>query len=86
VTYVVVDSCIKCKYMECVDVCPVDCFYEGPDTLVIHPSECVDCGKCEPVCPADAIKPGKAPGVAKFLRLNAKFACVWPNITKKPPD
>ena len=85
-TYVVLDSCIKCKYMDCVDVCPVDCFYEGPDRLVIHPSECVDCGKCEPACPVEAIKPGTARGVEKSLRLNAKFAAVWPNIAKRPPD
>ena len=85
-TYVVVDGCITCKYMECIEVCPVDCFYEGPDMLVIHPAECVDCGKCEPAYPAGAIRPGTAPGAEKFLRLNAEFAGVWPNIAKKPPD
>ena len=55
-TYVVVENCIKCKYMDCVEVCPVDCFYEGENMLVIHPDECIDCGVCEPECPADAIK------------------------------
>jgi len=56
-TYVVVESCIKCKYMDCVEVCPVDCFYEGENMLVIHPDECIDCGVCEPECPVTAIFP-----------------------------
>ena len=56
-TYVVTENRIKCKYMDCVDVCPVDCFYEGENMLVIHPDECIDCGVCEPECPAEAIKP-----------------------------
>ena len=56
-TYVVTDNCIACKYTDCVEVCPVDCFYEGENMLVIHPDECIDCGVCEPECPADAIKP-----------------------------
>ena len=56
-TYIVNDNCIKCKYMDCVEVCPVDCFYEGENMLVIHPDECIDCGVCEPECPVEAIKP-----------------------------
>jgi ferredoxin len=60
-TYVVNESCIKCKYMDCVEVCPVDCFYEGENMLVIHPDECIDCGVCEPECPVDAITVKKAP-------------------------
>ena len=56
-TYVVTENCIKCKYMDCVEVCPVDCFYAGENMLVIHPDECIDCGVCEPECPAEAIKP-----------------------------
>ena len=56
-TYVVTEACIKCKFMDCVEVCPVDCFYEGENMLVIHPDECIDCGVCEPECPIDAIKP-----------------------------
>ena len=56
-TYIVNDKCIACKYTDCVEVCPVDCFYEGENTLVIHPDECIDCGVCEPECPADAIRP-----------------------------
>ena len=54
-TFVVTDNCIKCKYMDCVEVCPVDCFTEGENMLVIHPDECIDCGVCEPECPAEAI-------------------------------
>jgi formate hydrogenlyase subunit 6/NADH:ubiquinone oxidoreductase subunit I len=54
-TYIVNESCIKCKYMDCVEVCPVDCFYEGENMLVIHPDECIDCGVCEPECPVDSI-------------------------------
>jgi ferredoxin len=82
-TYVVVESCIKCKYMDCVEVCPVDCFYEGENMLVIHPDECIDCGVCEPECPVDAIKPDTEPGLETLLKLNADFAKVWPNITSK---
>ncbi len=85
--YVVNENCIKCKYMDCVEVCPVDCFYEGENMLVIHPDECIDCGVCEPECPADAIKPDTEPGQDKWLGLNAEFAKIWPNITtkKEPP-
>ena len=54
-TYIVNDKCIKCKLMDCVEVCPVDCFYEGKNMLVIKPDECIDCGVCEPECPVDAI-------------------------------
>ena len=82
-TYVVVENCIKCKYMDCVEVCPVDCFYEGDNMLVIHPDECIDCGVCEPECPADAIKPDTEPGLEKWLELNAEYAKTWPNITVK---
>ena len=82
-TYVVVESCIKCKYMDCVEVCPVDCFYEGENMLVIRPDECIDCGVCEPECPVEAIKPDTEPGLEDFLKLNADFAKIWPNITQK---
>ena len=82
-TYVVTEACIKCKYTDCVEVCPVDCFYEGDNMLVIHPDECIDCGVCEPECPADAIKPDTESGLEKWLALNAKFATVWPNISDK---
>ena len=66
-TYIVTENCIKCKYMDCVEVCPVDCFYEGENMLVIHPDECIDCGVCEPECPVDAIKPDTEPGLDKWL-------------------
>ena len=86
-TYIVNDSCIRCKLMDCVSVCPVDCFYEGENMLVIHPDECIDCGVCEPECPVEAIKPDTEPGLEEFLKLNAEFAKVWPNITikREPP-
>ncbi len=82
-TYVVNEKCIKCKYTDCVEVCPVDCFYEGENMLVIHPDECIDCGVCEPECPVDAIKPDTEPGLEKWLELNRKLSESWPNITSK---
>ena len=82
-TYIVTDDCIKCKYTDCVEVCPVDCFYEGENMLVIHPDECIDCGVCEPECPAEAIKPDTEPDLEKWLEVNTKFADIWPNITIK---
>ena len=82
-TYVVTDACIRCKYMDCVEVCPVDCFYEGENMLVINPSECIDCGVCEPECPAEAIVPDTESGLEPWLELNSKYASVWPNITEK---
>lgn len=88
-TYVVTDNCIRCKYMDCVAVCPVDCFHEGEHMLVIHPDECIDCGVCEPECPAEAIKPDTEPGVETWLALNRRMAAVLPVITEKgeaPPD
>jgi ferredoxin len=84
-TYVVNDNCIKCKLMDCVEVCPVDCFYEGENMLVIHPDECIDCGVCEPECPIDAIKPDTEPGLEKWLTVNAEFSKTWPNITAMKP-
>ena len=88
-TYVVTEVCIKCKYMDCVEVCPVDCFYEGENMLVIHPDECIDCGVCEPECPVDAIKPDTEPALDRWLDLNRQYSETWPNITTKkpaPPD
>ena len=82
-TYVVTESCIKCKYMDCVEVCPVDCFYEGENMLVIHPDECIDCGVCEPECPVEAIKPDTDGEVAKWVEINRQYAESWPNITRK---
>ncbi|GMG83866.1 ferredoxin family protein [Paralimibaculum aggregatum] len=82
-TYVVTDNCIKCKYTDCVEVCPVDCFYEGENMLVIHPDECIDCGVCEPECPADAIRPDTEPGTESWVGFNLKWSEAWPNITTK---
>lgn len=73
-TYVVTEDCIACKHMDCVEVCPVDCFYEGENFLVIHPDECIDCGVCEPECPVDAIKPDIEPGLEVWLDLNCHLA------------
>ena len=82
-TYVVTEACIKCKYMDCVEVCPVDCFYEGDNMLVINPNECIDCGVCEPECPAEAIMPDTEPNLDKWIELNAKYSADWPNVTVK---
>ena len=85
-TYIVKDECIKCKLTDCVEVCPVDCFYEGENMLVINPDECIDCGVCEPECPIDAIKADTDETVEdkeKWLLINKKFSTIWPNITKK---
>ena len=86
-TYVVTEACIRCKYMDCVEVCPVDCFYEGENFLVINPEECIDCGVCEPECPAEAIFPDSEGGLEKWVELNREYAAKWPNITRKktPP-
>ena len=81
--YVVTEACIKCKYTDCVEVCPVDCFYEGENMLVIHPDECIDCGVCEPECPAEAIIPDIEPEAEKWLEMNREYSEKWPNITSK---
>lgn len=82
-TYVVTENCIKCKFQDCVEVCPVDCFYEGENFLVISPDECIDCGVCEPECPAEAIVPDTEPGIEKWLEVNRDYAAKWPNINRK---
>jgi ferredoxin len=83
-TYVVTDVCIRCKYTDCVEVCPVDCFYEGENMLVINPDECIDCGVCIPECPIDAIVPDIDDRAEKFLELNREYSTgPWPNLTKK---
>jgi ferredoxin len=84
VTFVVTDSCIKCKYMDCVEVCPVDCFHEGPNMLVIDPEECIDCTLCEPECPVEAIfADDEVPeGQEQFLKLNDELSQNWPVITE----
>ena len=87
-TYLVNEKCIKCKHTTCVEVCPVDCFYEGENTLVIHPDECIDCGVCEPECPEDAIHSDTEEGMEKWAEMNRKYAEIWPVITEKkaPPN
>ena len=94
-TYVVTEACIKCKYMDCVEVCPVDCFYEGENMLVIHPDECIDCGVCEPECPPEAIVPDTDPqaeawlehGIIMRLRGNDKGArAAWLQVLLLDPD
>ena len=82
-TYVVDERCIKCKTTDCVAVCPVDCFYEGENMLVIHPDECIDCGVCEPECPVEAIVPDSEPAAEKWVEMNRQYATSWPNITRK---
>ncbi len=84
-TYVVTEACIKCKYTDCVEVCPVDCFYEGDNMLVIHPDECIDCGVCEPDCPAEAIFPDTDGELGRWIEVNRDYAAQWPNITRKAP-
>src|SRR6185503_15038968 len=83
-TFVVTESCIKCKYTDCVEVCPVDCFHEGPNMLVIDPEECIDCTLCEPECPVEAIvsEDDVPAGQEQFTKLNADLSKNWPVITK----
>lgn len=82
-TFVVTDNCIQCKYTDCVEVCPVDCFYEGPNFLAINPDECIDCALCVPECPAEAIfdEDDLPDDQWHFVEINADLAEVWPNIT-----
>ena len=90
-TFVVTENCIKCKFTDCVEVCPVDCFHEGPNFLVIDPDECIDCTLCEPECPANAIfsEDDVPEDQQEFLALNAELAKLWPVIASRkepPPD
>ena len=88
-SFVVTESCIRCKYTDCVDVCPVSCFYEGEAMLVIHQSDCIDCGICEPECPVDAIVPDSHPSAGPWLEINRQYAVIWPHIPRSrpaPPD
>lgn len=82
VTFVVTDKCIRCKYQDCVVVCPVDCFYEGENMLVINPEECIDCGVCEPECPIDAILADTTEEGEKWVEHNREYAVKWPRITQ----
>lgn len=89
-THIVLESCIRCKYTDCVDVCPVDCFREGPNMLVIDPDECIDCAVCVPECPAEAIcaEEDLPEDQQDLLAVNTEKAKLWPSITrtKPPPD
>ncbi|MEQ6291741.1 ferredoxin FdxA [Vogesella sp. GCM10023246] len=84
-THVVTEACIKCKYTDCVEVCPVDCFHEGPNCLVIDPDECIDCTLCVPECPIDAITTEEElpPGQLVMLALNAELSKTWPVIVSQ---
>jgi ferredoxin len=84
-THVVTESCIKCKYTDCVDVCPVDCFHEGPNMLVIDPDECIDCAVCIPECPVNAIfaEEDVPEDQREWLAMNAELTKLWPVITDK---
>jgi ferredoxin len=87
-TYVVTENCIQCKFTDCVDVCPVDCFVEGPNFLAINPDECIDCTLCVAECPAEAIfaEDDVPADQQEFIGLNARLAEIWPTITaRKPP-
>jgi ferredoxin len=86
-THVVTESCIRCRYTDCVDVCPVDCFRKGPNFLVIDPEECIDCAVCIPECPVNAIYAEEdVPDDQKaFVALNAELSAVWPSITRLEP-
>lgn len=84
-TYLVVDNCIKCKHTDCVEVCPVDCFYEGPNFLAINPDECIDCGVCVPECPVGAIVSDNdtTVDVVFWRKVNEEMSVKWPSITTK---
>ena len=85
-THVVTDNCIKCKHTDCVVVCPVDCFYEGPNFLAINPDECIDCGVCIPECPVEAIVQDDDKNIKNmdfWVELNGRLSRKWPNITKR---
>ncbi len=86
-THVVTEQCIRCKYTDCVDVCPVDCFREGPNMLVIDPDECIDCAVCIPECPVNAIyaEEDVPADQVSFIKLNAELAPAWKSITKRKP-
>ena len=87
-TYLVTDNCVKCKHTDCVEVCPVDCFYEGENFLAINPDECIDCGVCEPECPVDAIVPDtqlSGTELDKWMDINRTYSLIWPVITEQKP-
>ena len=83
--FIVGDACVKCKLTDCVEVCPVDCFYEGDNFIVINPEECIDCGLCEPACPVKAIyaEDELPPDQIPFIEINDNLSRKWPNLTQK---
>ncbi|PIM95720.1 Ferredoxin II [Candidatus Hodgkinia cicadicola] len=80
--YIVTDNCICCKYTDCVEVCPVDCFYEDKNLLVINPDECIDCDVCETECPAGAIKSSNEMNLERWIEINKRYSKIWSNINK----
>lgn len=84
-THVVAEPCVRCKFTDCVEVCPVDCFREGENFLVIEPDECIDCGACVPECPVEAIYPEEElpPAWAEYLALNERLSAIWPEISSR---
>jgi ferredoxin len=80
-TYVVTDSCVKCKYTDCIEVCPVECFYEGELMVVINPEECIDCGVCVSECPVNAIEP-ESDNLIEWIERAKEFSSIWPKITQ----
>ena len=82
-TYIVTDACINCKYQDCIEVCPVDCLYEGENPIAINTEECIDCGVCEPECPVAALKPDTLPAAEQWIALNQRLAEKWPNINEQ---
>ena len=82
--FVVTDSCVKCKYLDCIEVCPVNCFHNGENMVVINPDECIDCELCEPECPVGAIKP-ESKELLEWLEINRTYSALWPKITEKGP-
>ena len=86
-THVVCEACIGCKRTDCVDVCPVDCFREGPNFLVIDPDECIDCAVCIPECPEAAIfsEEDVPAGQEQYIQINAELSKQWPSITRRKP-
>lgn len=87
--YYVTEACVKCKYTDCVDMCPTDCFYEGENMLVIDPEGCISCGVCEPMCPVNAIVDDTDPDASRWAQVNKKYAQMWQdsniNTPKDPP-
>lgn len=85
--HIVCDGCVGCKRTDCVDVCPVDCFKEGPNFVVIDPNECIDCGVCIPECPESAIFPEEEvpEDQLEYIELNRELSAVWPSIKHKKP-